>query len=75
MRTNFSVDPIEIMCKRENYKHLSDEEFLEVKSLLIEFKDLFLVSNITIGRANNSEFHMFIRFLLLYAECPFTRNP
>ena len=27
---NFSVDPIKIMCKRENYEHLSDEEFLEV---------------------------------------------
>ena len=46
------------MCKRENYKHLSDEEFLEVKSLLIEFKDLFSVSNTTIGRTNNSEFHI-----------------
>ena len=46
------------MCKRETYKHLSDEEFIQIKSLLIEFKDLFSVSNTTIGRANNSEFHI-----------------
>ena len=38
--------------------HFSDEEFLKVKYLLIEFNDLFSVSNNTIWRANDSEFHI-----------------
>ena len=62
---NFSVGPIGIMCKQENYKHFSDEDFLEVwKSLLIDF---IIVNFISIPI-------LFIRFLLPYAEYPFTRN-
>ena len=46
------------MCKRGDYKHLSNEEFEQFKSLLIEFQDVFSVSNTKIGLANNSEFHI-----------------
>ena len=52
------VDPVEIMCKRENYSHLSDEQFSKLKSLLIRYQDIFSVSNDKIGHANNAEFHI-----------------
>ena len=56
--SNSNMDPVKFMCKRENYSHLSNEEFEKLRLLLVRFQDVFSVSNEKIGRANNSEFHI-----------------
>ena len=52
------IDPIDIMCKREDYRHLSNQRFLQLKDLLTKFQNVFSVFNDKIGRANNAEFHI-----------------
>ena len=49
---------LDVLCDASKYKHLSQVEFNQVKELLYEFEDVFSLSNDTIGRANNSQFHI-----------------
>ena len=49
-------DVVDILCDREELKHLSDAEYSQVKDMLSEFKDILVVSNEKIGRAKDSFF-------------------
>ena len=42
-------DAMDVLCNRKDLEHLSDTEFSQVKELLSEFRDIFVVSNEKIG--------------------------
>ena len=49
-------DPIDILCAPKNLGHLTESEFSQAKALLSDYRDLFSISNSTIGRTNITEF-------------------
>ena len=50
-------DPIE-MCLEDKIGHLSNEQKIEVKFLLIEYEDIFTLSNAKIGRLKMTTFNV-----------------
>ena len=53
-----SKNVIDILCNRDELKHLSDNEFRKAKWLLKDFEDILVVSSEKVGRSNNSFFHI-----------------
>ena len=49
-------DLISLLCNRSNLQHLSAEQYQKVKSLVVEYKDVFSISSDIMGRATNSQF-------------------
>ena len=49
-------DPIDILCAPKNLGHLTESEFSQATALLSDYKDLFGISNSSIGRTNITEF-------------------
>ena len=46
-----TADVSKLLCDPKNFTHLSEEQYSQVKSLLMEFNDIFTKSNETIGRS------------------------
>ena len=49
-------DLVKLLCNRSNLQHLSEEQYQKVKSLVVEYKDVFSISSNIMGRASNSQF-------------------
>ncbi len=49
-------DVVKYLCDRTKLAHLSDEQYVQVKQLVTEFREVFTISSETMGRANNSYF-------------------
>ena len=49
-------DVVEFLCKRDKYRHLTDEQFKQVKQLIQEFKDIFTISSEKMGKTNVNYF-------------------
>ena len=54
----YNGDVIQQLCDRKNFQHLSETQYGQVQSLLVEYKDVFTISNERIGCAENSFFHI-----------------
>ena len=50
------TDLVKLLCNRNKLQHLSEEQYHEVKSLVLEYKDVFSISSDIMGRATNSSF-------------------
>ena len=50
------LDVLDIILNRNDVQHLSDPEYDEARKVLSEFRDIFSISNDTIGKANNCQF-------------------
>ena len=56
MNSVVNLDVVDILCDRKKFGHLSEKEFVKMKRLVTEFKDIFTISSQKIGCATNSQF-------------------